>query len=190
MGGVQTCPGAINDSGRIVAAVRMADGTHRLILWDKSGQTEELASFPPGSSVPTMAINNAGEVACTVGNDPNRNWHSFFWDVDRRRYALNDPGVAYVEIHAMNNHGQVVGCRDWPLPRNPAHAFLWDKAAGMQDLGLFNNGESGARPQRPGPDRRLLRCGQSRRADFCLRPQSGSAGTWSLEWRNVCPMLH
>jgi len=145
MGGVQTCPGAINDSGQVVAAVRMADGTNRVVLWDKSGRIEELGSFPVGSTVFPMAINNAGQVACTVSNDPNRTWNSFFWDVDRRRYALNNPGVAYVEIHGMNNHGQVVGCRGWPLPEKPAHAFLWDKATGMQDVGLFNEGESVAR---------------------------------------------
>jgi probable HAF family extracellular repeat protein len=139
MGGIQTCPGGINDSGRVVAAVRMADGTQRVVLWDKSGRAEELASFPVGSSVATMVLNNAGQVACTVFNDPNRTWSSFFWDVDRRRYTLEAPGAGEVRIRAMNNHGQVVG--HW-ASRGPAHAFLWDQAAGMQDLGMFSGGES------------------------------------------------
>jgi probable HAF family extracellular repeat protein len=140
MGGVQTRPYAINDSGRVAVVVRMADGTERVVLWDKSGQTEELVSIPPGSSVPAMAINNAGEVACTVFNDPNRTWISFFWDVDRRRYTLDAPSAAEVRIRAMNNRGQVVGYRMWLPSRGPAHAFLWDKAAGMQDLGMFSSG--------------------------------------------------
>lgn len=139
MGGVETRPHGINDSGRIAVTVRMPDGVERVVLWDKSGRMEELASFPVGSSVATMVLNNAGQVACTVFNGPNRTWNSFFWDVDRRRYTLDAPSAAEVRIRAMNNHGQVVG--HW-ASRGPAHAFLWDQAAGMQDLGMFSGGES------------------------------------------------
>jgi probable HAF family extracellular repeat protein len=142
LGGVEISPRAINDSGRVAVTVRMPDGTVRVVLWDKSGRTEELAFFPPGSAVPAVALNNAGQVACTVC-DPNRTWSSYFWDTDGRRYMLETPDYNEVRISAMNNRGQIVGQVDFP--RYARHAFRWDRTAGIEDLHTFGSGESLAR---------------------------------------------
>jgi probable HAF family extracellular repeat protein len=139
MDGVEVWPHALNDSGRVAATVRMPDGTVRVVLWDKSGRTEDRATFAQGSEVAAVVLNNAGQAACTV-RDPNRTWSSFFWDADGRRYTLETPDYNEVRINAMNNRGQVVGYQD--SPRYPRHAFRWDKTAGMLDLHTFGSGES------------------------------------------------
>jgi probable HAF family extracellular repeat protein len=139
MGGVEVRAHALNDLGRVAAAVRMLDGLVHVVLWDKSGRTEDLASFPGDSDVYTVVLNDAGQAACTV-RDPNHTWRSFFWDADGRRYTLEYPGYNEIHISGMNNRGQVVGYQD--SPRYPRHAFRWDKAGGMQDLHTFGSGES------------------------------------------------
>ncbi len=139
MGGVQTRAHAINDSGQVVSSVRWADGTVHVMLWDKSDRTRELASLPTGYQVPTLAFNNAGQVAGTV-IDPNKTWSSFFWDTDGRQYTLDAPSGGQTQIGGMNNRGQVVG--KWDTARGPSHAFLWDRTAGLQDLGTFGGLES------------------------------------------------
>ncbi len=139
MGGVQTRVHAINDSGQVVGSVRWADGTVHVMLWDKSERTRELASFPKDYQVPTLALNNTGQVAGTV-IDSNQVWSSFFWDTDGRQYALDAPSGGQTQIGGMNNRGQVVG--KWYPARGPSHAFLWDKTARMQDLGTFGGIES------------------------------------------------
>jgi len=139
MGGVEVRAHALNDLGRVAAAVRMPDGTVRVVLWDQSGRTEDLAFFPAGSEVGAVVLNNAGQAACTV-HDPNRTWRSFFWDADGRRYTLENPDYDEVRINAMNNRSQVVG--SWDSPRYPRHAFRWDKTGGAQDLHTFGSGES------------------------------------------------
>lgn len=139
MGGVRMNAHAINDSGRVAASVRMADGTTRVVLWDKSGRTQEIATFPEGHSVATVVLNNAGQVACTI-YDPNHTWRSFFWDTDGRQYLLNAPADGQPQIRAINNAGRVVG--HWSPVKGPRHAFLWDKTIGMIDLGVFGGTES------------------------------------------------
>jgi len=139
MGGVQTRAHAINDSGQVVSSVRWADGTVHVTLCDKSDRTQELASFPKGYQVPTLALNNAGQVAGTV-IDSNQVWSSLFWDTDGRRYMLDAPSGGQTQIGGMNNRGQVAG--KWYAARGPSHAFLWDKTSGLQDLGTFGGIES------------------------------------------------
>ncbi|HNS19387.1 MAG TPA: hypothetical protein PKH24_02755 [Sedimentisphaerales bacterium] len=139
MGGVETDPHAINDSGRVAAVVRGADSTEHVVLWDKSDRTEDLASFPKGYYVVRLCLNNADQIAGTVF-DPNRVWSSFFRDADGRTCALDAPGGGEVQMRALNNRGQVVG--HWNRPRGPHHAFLWDKTSGMRDLGTFAGLES------------------------------------------------
>lgn len=139
MGGVEVRPHAINDSGRVAATVRMPDGTERVVLWDKSGRTEDLDFLPKGHSMWRLAINNAGEVAGTV-SDANFAASSFFWDTDGRRHTLDAPAGEQVRIAAINDRGQVVG--HLHAAKGPRNAFLWDKTAGMRDLSTFRGSES------------------------------------------------
>ena len=119
------------------------------VVWIE-GKVHEL---PINSSDPdgiALAINDNGEVAGMSGvcstfnvntNLTNLNGvHALVWEhkkaIDLGNLGGTNPSPGGVSANSINNLGQVVGSSE--LSDNLTfHAFLWNKRAGMQDLGTL-----------------------------------------------------
>ncbi len=130
-------PRALNDRGQVVGIMMVSGQTH-LFLWDRTGGTHDLGP----ATGRECAINDAGQILAAM-IDPNGNPQTCLRDPNGAVQLLGIPGAAT----ALNNHGQVVGWFATVVDnrgREARHAFLWDRANGMRDLGALDKTHSGA----------------------------------------------
>ncbi len=119
----------------------------RPVIWERAG-IRELPIVPGDLEGTAFAINDNGEAVGASGQcslfNPNlliylQPLHALFWQAgtmtDLGTLGGTGQGNGIVALN-LNNQGQVVGYSDVKGDRN-FHAFVWTKAAGMQDLGTL-----------------------------------------------------
>ncbi len=131
LGGAPVCPRALNDLGRVVGTVKVAQDQWHIFLWDRDRGMQDLGSCADPRRFEYVQINNAGQIAGTMV-DPNGDPRAFLLDPNGVRCVLQAPVGEQVHIRALNNRGQVVGFNE--SQRGPRRAFIWDRTTGMQSL--------------------------------------------------------
>ena len=125
-------PCAINDHGQIVGSYE-----GRFLLWERDTGWRDL-----GESLEYLAINNRGQIAGTLYNqpyEPGRHFQAFLWDPNDGLTMLGTMGSSDSWAHGLNNLGQVVGLlwnnEDGRLSgEGERSGFIWSKAHGMRAL--------------------------------------------------------
>jgi probable HAF family extracellular repeat protein len=132
----------LNDAGQVVGHASTTNGIQHAFLWD-NGTMIDLGTLG-GSHSSATGINDLGQVVGTANVPGDAGMHAFLvtpsggmWfqdsDLDGRNDFMIDLGTLNASAHShpfdLNNAGQVVG-------GSGGHAFLWDAANGMTDLGL------------------------------------------------------
>ena len=130
---------AINDRGQAVGWFTLPNGgPSHAFLWDPNSGARDLGA---GTGVASQAfgINNEGQVVGAF-YDQFQDAHAFIWDAANgmRNLGTLPGGLSSVAV-GINDAGVVVGTADTP-PQPPSntnffHAFIWDPAHGMRDLG-------------------------------------------------------
>ena len=117
------------------------------VIWGPNdGQVKQLLSLPLDSTSAATAINDKGQVVgisgiCdrAVGRFSAK--HMVLWENDTVTDLGNLGGVAWNTPMSINQHGDVVGFANVPGGATPgsfrAHAFLWTRESGIQDLGTL-----------------------------------------------------
>ena len=162
LGGEISQPEDINASGQVVGGAYLPpepDGyqtSHAFIYDDNSGM-QDLFSDPQRKYSHAMAINDSGTVVgdsvCTnTSSNPQcpPNEHSFLYKEDGSIQVLPTlPGGSQISAWDVNNSGQVVGWSQTVFTTEEGetvccaqHAFLYDEANGMQDLGTLPGRQS------------------------------------------------
>jgi len=119
----------MNDRGQIVGVSQTAQGEKHMFLWDREKGMQDLGAVEVGND---LAVNDAGQIAGTMV-DANGNGRAFFRDPNGTTQLLGTLGGIQSCAEAINDPGQVVGRVE--MSRGVYHAFLWDRAGGMRDLG-------------------------------------------------------
>jgi probable HAF family extracellular repeat protein len=107
------------------------------VLWEK-GEIHELPTFPGDTDGQGVAVNDLGQAVGASGgcqSGPTNALHALLWQNGNLTYLGNLGGTS-TGATDINNRGQVVGASDLPGDTT-AHAFLWTKSTGMQDLGTL-----------------------------------------------------
>jgi probable HAF family extracellular repeat protein len=131
---------AVNDSGVVAGFAFSTSGRSRAFRWTSATGMRGLDSLPGGSNSTATGINNAGQIAgfCDRGGQPTLAWHACWWPNPNGVIPVDLgtlPGDTASNASAINRYGVVVG--DSSNTRTD-HAFRWDAATGMKDLGLLN----------------------------------------------------
>ena len=117
------------------------------VIWGpKEGEVKQLLSLPGDSTSSATAINESGQVVgisgrCdrAVGRFSAR--HMVLWENDTVTDLGDLGGVAWNTPMSINQQGDVVGFANYPGGATPgsfhAHAFLWTRDSGIQDLGAL-----------------------------------------------------
>jgi probable HAF family extracellular repeat protein len=141
LGGTSSTPTAINDSGQVVGASRIASGVTHAFLWTPTSGMMDLGTlFPPGTSR-AEAINNLGHIAVTGPPDPS--FLIFFvagaylWTPDGGMVSVDQSRNGSVAT-AVNDVGQLVGAAD--VLGNNEQAFTWSAGGGARRLGRLGIG--------------------------------------------------
>lgn len=131
----------LNDGGEFL--LRTYAGTEdRAFLWDGAGQSQYLGAF-----IPTCITNGPQVLGHVWTGAP----HALVWDSAAGVRDIGSlPGGWWASGYAINNLGQVAGGANTSLQATghpishsmidisvQHHAFLWDEAAGMADLGTL-----------------------------------------------------
>jgi probable HAF family extracellular repeat protein len=154
-GGIQSLATAVNNRGQVVGfsdnaipdAFSLAGVRNqtRAFLW-QNGVIRDLGTLG-GPDALAFYINDHGQVAgmsypnSNPGGDPNcppLTTHPFFWE-NGKMVDIGTLGGTCATPNWMNDLGQVVGSSDYAGDQSSS-AFLWDKAAGLKDLGLLPGG--------------------------------------------------
>jgi probable HAF family extracellular repeat protein len=113
------------------------------VLWEPSGQIRELPPLKGDSVGFAFGNNDFGQVVGASGTCSNtalppspNSPHAVLWEVDGSPINLGSLGGAFNSASAINDLGEVDGASQ-SSKDNSIHAFLWTKATGMQDYGLF-----------------------------------------------------
>ncbi len=126
----------INDLGQVVGGNSTPNGTSLAFLLDRGLLTN--LDVPAGTTYSlAAAINNQGQVI--VNTRAGVVATAFRWDHGDRREIPSLAG--FVEAHALNQLGQVVG-ESSPGGNVLDHAFLWSGGQSI-DLGVLPGGETG-----------------------------------------------
>jgi len=135
-------PRAINAGGQVTGDSRLSSGYVHAFRWT-NGTTEDLGTLG-GAQSQAFAINRSGIVAgaadtSTIGIFGVQDVHAAVWDA-AGIHDLGTLGGPWSWGQGINNLGRAVGSAeiaDWPYTQ---HAFLWDSAGGMRDLGTLQPG--------------------------------------------------
>lgn len=162
LGGNQSVANAVNDRGQVVGAalnaipdplsnnfsqtflfVPAATQAHAF-LWTESGGMQDLGTLDGPDSTAAF-VNLSGQIAgqsytnATV--NPTTGFATldpFFWE-NGKMLDIGSLGGTFGVPNWMNNLGQVVGFSNVAGDQSN-HAFLWDKAEGLKDLGTLPGG--------------------------------------------------
>jgi probable HAF family extracellular repeat protein len=96
-----------------------------------------------GPSSIALGINDLGQVVGGADTSEGKR-HAFLWDAGAMRDIGTPPGTTISEAWDVNDLCQVVGVA-LGSTRSPMHAFFWEEAQGMLDLGHLGGGEASAR---------------------------------------------
>lgn len=117
------------------------------VVWGpEEGKVKQLLSLPLDSTSAATAINDKGQVVgisgiCdrAVGRFSAK--HMVLWENDTVTDLGNLGGVAWNTPMSINQQGDVIGFANYPGGATPgsfrAHAFLWTRDSGIQDLGTL-----------------------------------------------------
>ena len=117
------------------------------VIWGPDeGQVKQLLSLPWDSTSAATAINDKGQVVgisgiCdrAVGRFSAK--HIVLWENDTVTDLGDLGGVAWNTPMSINQQGDVIGFANYPGGATPgsfhAHAFLWTRESGIQDLGAL-----------------------------------------------------
>jgi probable HAF family extracellular repeat protein len=114
------------------------------VLWEPNGQIRELPPLEGDTVGYAFGNNDFGQVVGTSGTcsntalPPNTNGlHAVLWEPDGSPIDLGNLGGTTSNVaSSINELGEVVGTSQ-SSKDNYVHAFLWTRATGMQDYGLF-----------------------------------------------------
>ncbi|MFN0280110.1 MAG: cohesin domain-containing protein [Pyrinomonadaceae bacterium] len=131
-------PGGINQPGQVTGYSYSGPNIHAARF--TNGLVEDLGTIPGGNISTGVAINDLGHV--TGDSQYSENGGAI------RHAALFSNGTAtdlgtlpgwgnYSRGNGINNAGQVVGHSGIDLDTSNTHAFIWDAAGGMRDLGTL-----------------------------------------------------
>jgi probable HAF family extracellular repeat protein len=137
---------AVNAAGQVIgtsftAKVTQTGQQGHAFLWQR-GTMRDLGTLGPAyPSSDAVAINGRGLVVGTsrAANGPPR---PVLWR-NRKISRLPTLGGGFTEVVAVGDRGQVVGS-SVPAGRSVVHAFVWDAAGGIVDLGTLGGAESDA----------------------------------------------
>lgn len=142
LGGPSSEALGLNVSGQVVGDSYTASGLIRGYLWDVKGGMQDLGTLPGRFESIAVAINDSGQVAgyalSPLGVEGTR---AFLWDVVRGMQEIGATlGGSYAFATGINASGRVVGYSG--TPDEEPHAFLWDAAGGMRNLGTLGGTRS------------------------------------------------
>lgn len=157
LGGGSGQAASINSKGQVVgfAETNTPDpacpGPQKLqfepVVWE-NGQVHQLPTVSGDADGLAIANNENGQAAgssgiCVAFNPSFLNslqpLHAILWENGKATDLGNLGGTGHglgIQAVNLNNNGQVVGSSDLPGD-TAAHAFLWSKETGMQDLGVL-----------------------------------------------------
>jgi probable HAF family extracellular repeat protein len=121
----------INETGQVAGSFWVIGGGNRAFHWNASDGMIEL-SFPECSNNLGMDINNSGQI---VGSCLGPLFRGFIWDPEDGFTNVGTLGLLS-DAEGLNDAGQVVGYSHLG-PGLGLHAYLWDRASGMIDLGTL-----------------------------------------------------
>jgi probable HAF family extracellular repeat protein len=116
------------------------------VKWDRFGVPQPLRPLVGDTVSFGLGINERGQAVGVSGlcsnttvppSNPPSGPHAVLWDKDGIPIDLGTlaGGVGNNVATSINNHGDVVGTQ--AMSDGTVHAFLWNRAAGLRDLGLF-----------------------------------------------------
>jgi len=115
------------------------------VIWAPGGQIQALPTLSGDTVGFAVMINDLGQAVGSSGTCDNTavgvqgvfyGPHAVLWDNGSAMDLGNLGGMMNNEATAINNLGEVVGSSDLAGDTS-AHAFLWTKAAGIQDIGAL-----------------------------------------------------
>jgi probable HAF family extracellular repeat protein len=142
-GGFTSSATDINNSGHVVANFVDGNWVSHAYLY-KDGKMTDLGLGGPDSQA--YGINDSDQVVGESQVAGTDNYHAFLYD-ERATPKMKDLGLlggtyrsyySNSQAMAINNKGQVVGFSAY-TDSNHIHAFLYDSAHGMKDLGDFSD---------------------------------------------------
>lgn len=138
----------INDAG-VVAGVGRVSGASVVWVWDAVNGTTLYANpatgpFAAYAQPSPRAVTPGRQVLVTIGS-PFDGYSAYVMDPVNGTQRLLLPGASadgwgQVHVSRVNQAGQVVGSAN--SATGESHAFLWDAAHGMQDLGTLPGGDN------------------------------------------------
>ncbi|HLK60879.1 MAG TPA: hypothetical protein VKU00_30220 [Chthonomonadaceae bacterium] len=138
---------ALNNNGQIagvLSGINLHGHGHAAIY--SSGGFTDLGVLAPYTDSQAVAINDAGQVACTTAQSPipgnSLTTERSFLYSNGTITDLGSLGGERVDAYAINNAGQIVGVATiGPDPYSDTHAFLYTKGQ-MTDLGVLTGGQT------------------------------------------------
>ena len=146
-GGTTSIAYAINDAGQVTGGSGTASG-ERGFLWDPVDGMQSVGILPGALRSTAYAINGAGQVVGTCQFPTST--RAFIWDAANGIQDIGTLGGVgssvqfstlfspFTVVRSINDAGQVIGYSD--TAGGDTHAFLWDTANGIQDLGVLPGG--------------------------------------------------
>ena len=155
------------------------------VIWGPNGEIRELRPLPGDTVGFAFGINDNGQAVGVSGLCSNTSAppaspfspepHAVLWEKDGSPTNLGSLGGAFNVPGSINNRGEVAGASR-SSKDGKIHAFLWTKATGMQDLGIF-----------PGTDVTGAGCCNmiNNRGEVALLSANLTTGTmYALLWQN------
>jgi probable HAF family extracellular repeat protein len=151
-GGYSSYATGVNNRGQVVGWAE--NGVHdqtcdpsfqilqfRAVIWQPSGEMQELPPLPGDSTSAATAINDLGQVVgisgdCGIAVGGVSAKHAVLWENGVPIDLGNIGGDAWNTPTAINNQGTIVGFANLaPGTARTFEAFIWTQAAGMKSLG-------------------------------------------------------
>ncbi len=141
LGGLDSTPIAINDSGQVTGYSSVTPGTHNpqhAFSWTFAGGMVDLGTLG-GSESQASALNSGGEIVGFSDLPGDASSVAFKWTPGGTMEALSGlPGATYSGANAVNDSGLIVGYSDVD---GVAHAVSWSPSGQITDLGFLPGGD-------------------------------------------------